>query len=298
MRLHACDSFPVPLPEGHRFPMDKYAAVRASLLERGIYAPEQIVAALPAPDEALLRAHTLAWVRASARGDVEAASWRRVGFPWSEALVQRSRASVGGTLAATGDAIQHGAGGVLAGGTHHAGPDSGEGYCVYNDLAVAALDALARGVAQRVAIVDLDVHQGNGTAAILGGREDCFLLSVHGARNYPFHKVPGTLDLGLPDGTDDAGFLDAVRQGLHAVFAWRPDLVLYQAGVDPLEGDRLGRLRVSMEGLRAREELVIGGCARAGIPMVVTMGGGYAVPVSRTVEAHAQTFEVLRGWFD
>jgi acetoin utilization deacetylase AcuC-like enzyme len=167
---------------------------------------------------------------------------------------------------------------------------------VYNDLAVAALAALEAHGLRRVAIVDLDVHQGNGTAAILGGRDDCFLFSVHGARNYPFRKVPGTLDIALEDGADDATYLGAVRDGLARVFAARPDVVLYQAGVDPLQGDRLGRLGVSMDGLAARDAMVYTACRRHGAPVVVTMGGGYAVPVARTVAAHAQTFRLLREW--
>jgi acetoin utilization deacetylase AcuC-like enzyme len=213
-------------------------------------------------------------------------------LPWSETLALRSRATVGGSLAAARQALRDGVSGQLAGGTHHAHRDFGSGYCVFNDLATTALALLAEGRIRRLAIVDLDVHQGDGNAAILAGNPDAFVLSVHAAKNFPFRKVASTLDIGLPDGTGDGAYLTAVADGLAAVASFRPELVLYLSGADPLASDTLGRLALTFEGLKARDRLVFEMCRRRDIPVSIAIGGGYADPISDTVEAYANTFRV------
>lgn len=244
-----------------------------------------------ATDEALLRVHTQAYLDAVIRGHLSRDEVRRIGFPWSPELVERSRRSVGGTLAAARAALEEGFAVNLAGGTHHAFPAHGEGFCVFNDVAVAARDVQARGPVQRVAILDLDVHQGNGTAAVFQGDESVLTLSVHGQSNYPFRKEDSDLDVALPDGTGDAGFLHAVDQALSLLLHWEPELILYVAGVDPWEGDALGRLSVTREGMAARDQRVYEAAEGAGIPLAVVMSGGYA-PDPRDIAAlHAGTVE-------
>lgn len=288
----------VALPAGHRFPMGKYARLRALLRERGLVRDEELVPSPPAPAWALELAHDAAYVRAVLDGTLDERAQRVLGFPWSEALVARSLASAGGTLAAARAALEDGIAGNLAGGTHHAFRDHGSGYCVFNDLAVAALAVLAEGRVGRVLIVDVDVHQGDGTAAILAGDERVFTLSVHGAKNFPFRKQRSTLDVELPDGTGDEAYLMALAPVLMRAFdAARPDLVLVQAGVDPLADDKLGRLSLSLDGLAARDEQILATCKTRGVPVALTLGGGYADPIDKSVEAHAQTYAVARRLF-
>jgi acetoin utilization deacetylase AcuC-like enzyme len=215
---------------------------------------------------------------------------RRIGFPWSPELVTRTLASAGGTLGATRSALEIGFGGTLAGGTHHAFRERGSGFCVFNDLAIAIAWAREEARVERVAVVDLDVHQGDGTAAIFHGDSGVFTLSLHGSRNFPFHKQTSSLDIELPDGTSDDAYLAALGPALQRTWKFSPELVFYQAGVDPLASDRLGRLALTLDGLRQRDALVIGEAHRRGIPLVVTLGGGYSDPLEETVRASAQTF--------
>ena len=275
---------PAPLPPGHRFPMSKYALLAERLRTDGwTVAPAPLAAAAD-----LARAHDAAYLDAVARCGLDARAERRLGFPQSPALVRRSRASVGGTVAAARWALEYGFGVALAGGTHHAFADRGEGFCVYNDLVVAARTLLEERRVRRVLVVDLDVHQGNGTAAICGGDERVVTYSVHGARNYPFAKETSDLDVPLDDGTDDAAYLAALERTLPALFATvAPDLVLYQGGVDVLAGDRFGRLTLTEAGVVARDRTVAELCRAAGTPLATTLGGGYHVEVARTVSAHA-----------
>jgi acetoin utilization deacetylase AcuC-like enzyme len=287
MRIHYCDTFVLPLPEGHRFPMAKYRLLREAVEAEGIGGEGALRVPEAAPDADLLRVHAPDWVQRVAAGTLAPAEIRRIGFPWSPGLVERSRRSVGGTLAAARAALEDGASANLAGGTHHAFPDRGEGFCVFNDVAVAIRALQAEGRVQRAAVVDLDVHQGNGTAAIFRDDPDVFTASVHGAGNFPFHKEPGDLDLPLPDGTGDAPFLAAVETALAAALdRGRPELLFYLAGADPFEGDRLGRLAVTREGLAERDRIVTETARRAGIPLAVVMGGGYAHDVADTVAIH------------
>lgn len=294
LRIFYTDQYTVDLPAGHRFPMGKYRLVREALLARGILNQSELVEPpLPSRDT-LARAHTRAYVDALCDGTIDPRAMRRIGFPWSPALVTRSLASVGGALAAAEEALRFGISGNLAGGTHHAMADAGEGYCVFNDLAVVVKSLLSSGHVERVAIVDLDVHQGNGNAAILADEPAAFVFSMHGAKNFPFRKVPSTLDVALDDGTGDEEFLEILDAHLPRVFAFEPDLVLYQAGVDPLHEDTLGRLSLSLEGLAERDRRVLAACRKAGVPLSLALGGGYADPIALTVEAHVGTYRMVR----
>lgn len=294
LHVYHFDGTTLPLPAGHRFPQEKYPRLRQALLDQGVLHPRELIPAPPASRKDLLLAHTAGYVDSILDGTADDKMMRQIGLPWSAGLVQRSLVSVGGTIAAAGSALHDGIAGNLGGGTHHASAGEGAGFCVFNDIAVAFLKLRAEGRLERAAVVDLDVHQGNGTAAILGGRPDVFLLSIHGQKNYPFRKVPSTLDIDLPDGAGDDAYLSALRGALDSVLAFDPGLIFYQAGVDPLEADRLGRLSLSMDGLARRDRLVIETARDAEIPLALTMGGGYARPIDLTVQAHVQTYRILK----
>lgn len=294
MKFYAPHRYTLPLPSGHRFPRGKYQMLRTQLLEDNVLQTTQLVESSPASDEAILRAHAPDYVSQFESGDLEEKAMKRIGFPWSPELVMRVRATVGGAIGAAGTAMEHGISGQLAGGTHHAHPTFGSGYCVYNDQAVAALHLLASGVAERVAIIDLDVHQGDGSAAIFADNPSVFVLSMHGEKNFPFRKFPADLDIGLPDGTSDADYLRTLSEHLPAVFAFRPDFIFYQAGVDPLAEDRLGRLALTHDGLARRDRTVLHACKSHGIPVSMAIGGGYADPIEASVTAYANTYRVAK----
>jgi acetoin utilization deacetylase AcuC-like enzyme len=223
---------------------------------------------------------------------------RRIGFPWSPEMVERSRRSVGATIAAARAALDDGVAANLAGGTHHSFADRGEGFCVFNDVAVAARVLQSDGGARRIAIIDLDVHQGNGTAAIFAGDASVFTFSMHGEKNFPFRKETGDLDVPLPDGTGDIEYLESLRHHLDAVLnRHQPDFVFYLAGADPYEGDRLGRLKLTIAGLRARDEFVFSCCHQRRLPVAVSMSGGYAADVNAIITIHANTIRTAaRTW--
>ena len=294
MKTFYCDHFVLPLPAGHRFPMEKYALLRERVTGRpGV----ELVVPDAATDTMLLRVHTGPYLEAVVGGALESDHVRRIGFPWSPGLVERSRRSVGGTVGAARVALADGWGANLAGGTHHAFADRGEGFCVFNDVAVAVETLRADGVLERAAVLDLDVHQGNGTAAIFRGDPAVRTVSVHGEKNYPFRKEPGDVDLALPDGTGDGPFLDAVERAVGAALEGAPELVFYLAGADAFAGDRLGRLSVSREGMAARDRVVLEACEAAAVPVAVVMSGGYAEDVRDTVEIHAHSvLEAARRW--
>jgi acetoin utilization deacetylase AcuC-like enzyme len=301
MRIFYCDHFPVRLPESHRFPLPKYARLRERVEESEVGRDATLEVPGAASDQALQSVHEQEYVRKVRDGLLTEKEIRRMGFPWSPALVERSRRSVGGTLEAGRAALEEGVAVNLSGGTHHAFPGHGEGYCVFNDVGVAARVLHQEAKTVRVAILDLDVHQGNGTAAIFRDDPSVFTLSVHGANNFPFQKEPGNLDLELPDGAADDEYLTAVESGVQrALEASEPDLAFFLAGADPYTGDRLGRLAVTKEGLRTRDRLVFDSCSRAGVPVAVTMGGGYAPRVEDTVEIHLETVRAAarfsEGW--
>ncbi|HJZ97766.1 MAG TPA: histone deacetylase [Candidatus Solibacter sp.] len=289
IRLYYSDHYKIPLPAGHKFPAAKYAMVRDRLAGDARFDLQ----AAPLADVAELEAsHDAGYVRAILDGKVDPRIMRRIGFPWSPELVRRSLASVGGTLAAARHAIRAGMSGNLAGGTHHAFRSEGAGFCVFNDLAIAILVLRREGLARRAAVIDLDVHQGDGTASIFQSDQDVLTCSVHGENNFPFRKQRSAVDIALPDGTGDAEYLDCVREVLAQVIAFRPHIVLYQSGVDALQGDRLGRLALTAAGLQMRDRLVFETVLGRTIPVVITMGGGYGEPIERTVEAHAQCYQI------
>ena len=279
--LYYTDHHPLPLPPGHKFPMAKYALLRQALAAEDCeFRPAPF-----AEREEIELAHDPEYVRAFLEGTLSAPAVRRIGFPWSEELVRRTLASAGGTLAATADALERGFGGNLAGGTHHAFRGEGSGFCVFNDIAIAI-----RKCAKRAAVVDLDVHQGDGTAAIFEHDPTVLTVSLHGENNFPFRKQRSRIDVAFPDGTGDEAYLIALSSALDQIVNFTPEIVFYQSGVDALDGDRLGRLRLSREGLQRRDEMVFQMCALHGFSVVLTMGGGYADPITRTVEAHAATY--------
>jgi acetoin utilization deacetylase AcuC-like enzyme len=275
--------------EGHVFPIRKFELVRDLLLAEGTLKPTDIKEPEPAALEDVLLVHTEDYVMRLRTGALTARELRRLGLPWSKALVRRSFLATGGTLLAARHALEEGVGANLAGGTHHAFPDRGEGFCVLNDVAITIRALQRDGKIRRAAIVDCDVHQGNGTAAIFLDDPEVFTFSMHGAKNYPLFKERSTLDVELPDGTVDEAYMKSLAENLPRALAHEPDLVFYLAGADPFAGDRLGRLALSMEGLRARDAFVLTACRDLRIPIVTVMSGGYATDIKDTVEIHANT---------
>ncbi len=290
MTLYYADHFVLPLPPGHRFPMQKYARLRERLAASGAFRDDDFRVPPAASDADIRRAHCPAYLGRVVAGTLGAKEIREIGFPWSEAMVERSRRSSGATLSAARDALVQGWSANLAGGTHHAFFDRGEGFCVFNDAAIAARAMQAEAGLKRVAIVDCDVHQGNGTAAILRGDDSVFTFSLHGARNFPFAKEESDLDIELADGTGDEEYLGHLERGLDETLERSaPQLVIYLAGADPHEGDRLGRLALTKRGLERRDELVLGRLAARGIPVAIAMAGGYGRELDDTVDIHAAT---------
>lgn len=288
-RLFYCDHHAIPLPEGHKFPMRKYAMVRERLARDGIYRFEAAQAASP---DALELAHDPEYVRAFLDGTLDKAIIRRIGFPWSDGLVRRTLASVGGSLAAAEDAMNLGWGANLAGGTHHAFRAEGGGFCVFNDIAVVIASLRAPGRIRRAAVIDLDVHQGDGTAQIFSGDGDVLTFSMHARNNFPFRKQRSRIDVELADGTGDSQYLAELERALPRVFAFAPDFVAYQSGVDALETDTLGRLSLTKKGLIERDRLVLLASKTHGAPLLITLGGGYSNPLEESADAHANTFRV------
>jgi acetoin utilization deacetylase AcuC-like enzyme len=293
MELFYSDQFVLPLPKGHRFPIQKYQLLRQRVADSGLAKPGKMIVPLPASDEELGLVHDQDYLDKVRCGKLTEKEIRRIGFPWSPQMVERSRRSVGATIAACRSALQNGVSANLAGGTHHAYPDHGEGYCVFNDVAVAARQMQSEGRVNRIVILDCDVHQGNGTSAIFLGDSTVFTFDMHGSKNFPFHKETSSLDIALPDGTGDEEYLAALESGLHqALNQSRADLAIYLAGADPFSGDRLGRLALSKAGLGLRDQLVFDLCRAANLPVAVTMAGGYAKEIQDTVDIHYQTLMI------
>lgn len=290
VEIYYTDRFVLPLPDGHRFPMTKYERLRRAVEAAPWAAEAELLEPDAADDRTLGRAHGPEYLRRVATGGLAPGEQRRIGFPWSPGLVERSRRSAGATLAAARAALRDGVGVNLAGGTHHAFADAGEGFCVFNDTAVAARALQSEARIRRAVVLDCDVHQGNGTAAICAGDDSVFTMSIHGARNFPYRKEQSDLDVALEDGTTDAAYLAALETAVRrALEAARADLAFYLAGADPYHGDRWGRLALTKRGLAARDEAVFAACRAAGVPVAVTMAGGYAPDVGDIVDIHLET---------
>ncbi len=293
MKVFYTDHFVLPLPDGHRFPMPKYALLRQRVIESGLFSTDELCVPAAATDEDIRRAHDAAYLRRVQNGELTAKELRRIGFPWSPQMVERSRRSSGATIAACRAALHDGIAVNLAGGTHHAFRDRGEGYCVFNDSAIAARAMQAEGRAGRIVIVDCDVHQGNGTASIFANDPTVFTYSIHGAKNFPFHKEVSDLDVALPDGADDAMYMAALRQSLPAVLDMaRADLAIYLAGADPYFDDQFGRMKLTKPGLAQRDRFVLESCRAIDVPVAITMAGGYARRVEDTADIHFQTVKI------
>lgn len=295
MTLHCWTSarYTIALPDGHRFPIAKYALLRDAVIASGLVEPSALHEPARAAVESVRLVHTERYVNAVTSGTLSEAEQRRIGLPWSPSLVERSFRAVGGTCEAAVAALERGVTMNLAGGTHHAFADHGEGFCVFNDVAVAIRMLQRDGRIQRAAIVDLDVHQGNGTHAIFAGDPSVYTFSMHGGRNYPFHKVAGSLDVELADGTGDDAYLSVLSEALPRVLAAAaPDLVIYLAGADSHEGDRLGRLCLTFDGLARRDVLVLDACREVGIPVAITIAGGYGRNVADSVRVHLNTARI------
>lgn len=298
MTFYFPDTPDLPLPPGHRFPATKYRQLRERAEAEGLFVGAGLKPSPRAVESDLLRAHDEAYVRDAIAGQLPADAMRRIGIPWSEILVARSLATVGGSLAAARDAMRDGIAGQLAGGTHHAHRGFGSGFCLFNDLAAVALTLLAEERVARVTILDCDVHQGDGTAAILADVPAVQTISIHGATNFPFRKVASRIDVALPDGADDRAYLAALDGVLARVDDFRPDLMLYLSGADALAADRLGRLSVTPAGLVTRDTTVFRYAKARGLPVSIAIGGGYAEPISITVEAYLATFRAAKAVYD
>ena len=295
MTLFYSDVFVLPLPSHHRFPMGKYVRLRERLLASGAFSERDFRVPEAATDAEITRVHSAHYLERVAMGALDAAEQRAIGFPWSERMVERSRRSSGATLAAAREALACGWSANLAGGTHHAFRDRGEGFCVFNDAAIAARAMQVEAGLQRIAIVDCDVHQGNGTASIFAGDESVFTFSMHGVNNFPFRKQTSDLDIELADGTRDDEYLWHLERGLDETLERaRPQLAFYLAGADPYEDDRLGRLKLRKQGLLRRDELVLSTLAARGIPVAISMAGGYARDIEDSIEIHANTLLAAR----
>jgi len=290
LQLWSSARYSIPLPANHRFPIAKYALLRDAVIAEGIVPAEHVHDAPRALDEELHLVHDESYVTRIAQGGLSESEIRRIGFPWSPQLAERSYRAVGGTCAAALHSLDEGVAMNLAGGTHHAFPDHGEGFCVFNDVAVAIRVLQRGGRIRRAAVIDLDVHQGNGTHAVFANDPTVYTFSMHGGRNYPFHKVPGTLDVELADGTGDEIYLERLSAELPRVLRdSAPDLVVYLAGADPHEGDTLGRLSLTFDGLERRDALVLTLCREVGIPVAIAIAGGYGRDINDTVRVHVNT---------
>lgn len=294
MHVFYSDLYTLPLPEDHRFPIEKYRLLRDYLISHQILKSDLIFESPLATETELSFGHTSLYIQQMRDGTVPLEIIKRIGFPWSQNLYKRSCATVGGAISAAKSALKFGISGNLAGGTHHAHSDRGEGYCVFNDIAVAARILKSEYQIKKIAIIDLDVHQGNGNSSILGQDKDIFILSIHGEKNYPFKKISSTLDIGLADGTGDQEYLEKLKPALDQVLNFKPDFIFYQMGVDPLKEDVLGKLNLSFQGLMERDRMVLSLAHQKSIPISLALGGGYAKPIELSIEAYANTYRVVQ----
>lgn len=292
MRLSYSTGYYAPIPEEHIFPMKKFQGLHRYLIEQELVHPSDIIEPSMVEMASLMTVHTQRYSDGIMRGDLGYRELRKLGLPWSEGLARRSRLAVQGTINAGLMALQEGIAGNLAGGTHHAMPDYGEGFCVFNDVAVAIKVLKQSMWARKILVIDCDVHQGNGTAEIFRDDEEVFTFSLHGEKNYPFKKPPSTLDVGLPDKTGDKKYLSTLGDALDDIFnRFNPDLVFYLGGIDPLETDHFGRLSLTAKGLAYRERIVIRKVLNEDVPLVLLLSGGYAPSLEETVRAHALMYK-------
>lgn len=298
MKVFYSDTFVLPLPENHRFPMRKYSMLRERVEAAGLAAGGELLVPEPVTDDRILRAHEPGYLHRVVTGTTTRKEQRRIGFPWSSGMVERSRRASGGTLGACRAALEEGYAANIAGGTHHALSYRGEGFCIFNDAPISLRALQDEGLVERALILDTDVHQGNGTAEILSGDDSVFTFSMHGAKNFPFQKEQSDLDVELPDGAGDEEFLSSLQRGLDEAFgrsrAGDPggaEIAIFLAGADPFEGDRLGRLNVTKPALAERDRLVLEGCRELALPVATVMAGGYADEIEHTVDIHFQTVQ-------
>jgi acetoin utilization deacetylase AcuC-like enzyme len=293
MKVFYTDTFDFPFPSGHRFPVRKYPLLRQRIMEAKLIPVEDLIIPQAATDEQILRVHTFDYHARVTEGHLSTKEVRRIGLPWSNALVERARRSVGGTIAACRAALVDGMAINLGGGTHHAHPDFGAGYCIFNDAAIAARTTQAESLARRVVILDCDVHQGDGTAAIFAVDPTVFTFSIHCDGNYPSHKGKSDLDIALPNGTSDEAYLETLIEGVErALAAAEADLAIYLAGADPYRGDTFGRLSLSKVGLAKRDRIIFEACQTTGLPVAIVMSGGYARHIEDVVDIHFQTVQL------
>jgi len=298
VKIYYHDIFTFPIPVGHRFPAEKYALLREKLLSEGIISSDALFTPLPANDEQLLLVHDTEYLERVKHGHLTDKEIRRIGLPWSADLVDRARRSVSSTIVACRSALSENISINLGGGTHHAFADHGAGYCIFNDCAVAARQLQAEGLVERILIADCDVHQGDGTATIFSDDPSVFTFSIHGEKNYPLHKQISDLDIALPDGTGDKEYLAALESGIQlANELFAADLVIYLAGADPYQDDRLGRLSLSKLGLARRDRHVFEFCQRLRLPIAVVMSGGYGRQIEDTADIHFATVKVAQDIF-
>jgi acetoin utilization deacetylase AcuC-like enzyme len=298
MRVFYSPRYYADIGDTHIFPIRKFELVRDQLLHEGTLVSNEVVEPQPAAVEDVLLVHTDDYVTRLRKGQLTAREIRRLGLPWSESLVQRSFYAVGGTISAAHVALDDGYASNLAGGTHHAFANRGEGFCVLNDVAIAIRALRRKELVTRVAIVDCDVHQGNGTATIFAGDHQVFTFSMHGANNYPLFKAQSSLDVELADGTNDESYLGILAQHMPTVFRYAPDIIFYLAGADPYAGDKLGKLGLSIEGLSRRDSLVLQQCFDHEVPVVTVMSGGYGKALEDTVEIHCNTIRMVKQIFE
>ena len=298
MRVFYSPSYYADIGDAHIFPIRKFELVRDQLLRDGTLSFDEIVEPQPAALDDVLLVHTHDYVSRLRNGQLTSREIRRLGLPWSESLVRRSFYAVGGTVSASQVALEDGYASNLAGGTHHAFAERGEGFCVLNDVAIAIRTLRKKKLANRVAIVDCDVHQGNGTATIFAGDDETFSFSMHGANNYPLFKAESSLDVELEDGTNDQSYLDSLAQHLLSVFEHEPEIVFYLAGADPFAGDKLGKLSLSIPGLRERDSYVLQQCFEHEVPVVTVMSGGYGKVLDDTIEIHCNTIRTVKQIFE